>query len=1475
MLETLINLSALSDDAARLRVAEAGTHLLLPRRTGGPAVAWHVIPAAGVLPSLLHTVTLGSVKLLYSAGVVRLQLAGDDRWTIDVDRFAGTPVLKVIKESDAAYRITLSGARFPGTEIPADLDARIFRVGLTWMIELQIVWGGFHAQAIELVGFLDGSAKAASAVALGGARLCPLSGPAEVVAGGLGGAVFNPSWLILVTGPSIVKLRGYGEELRRDLLAVGLVAADAASVMLAPPSRRSALVVGAGVPFDLDFWADGAGGFDFTSGATPFRWLVLDVGEEPDGAAKRAILATGVMETRVNFGPAADVIAIDGDRFRVALNMPVFIAIYDGTGAMLGRGLLAIPMDRRAGLHTPRLSVLAGRPRDFGAFVLGQIGDKFGIQCELQWLAHAARPGRVVADPSAPPSLTRLRIVHGELAAAPPADVGELRVGLAEGSRLTSPAGITLEVVRPADLMVLSFGLLGLRLRCQGERGEIVRVGGAQARLAVRFPPQSIGEEAFQEGENDDPLVSVHPPPVRALIAEPSRLVFTIDGNEPLDFDLTTLLDWQDPRLSPRLAPAALSTRSGAQPPTIRVPAADETAIEAPWHVVISPDEAGVWSHESEVAEHAGRAELWHTRLDRGVARAGGSTGGGASPGPIVVEPARPGRVVTPRIPGVRVTTPTTTPTTTRTTTPTTTRTTTPTTTRTTIGATPTVRRVNVVEAVRRLVPRVPLIPQGVLRRDLRPGIRAIWTPGYPTPPASPMTMSLNGDDRRDLVYQTVNSDPARADLLLLSSLGAWLDLEALWRDESLPLLSWDHRATMGRDHFVRVVRRGFIFPFGHRALKIDVTERKLQQQPIGRLAAYLRKRTFVVILEPELTYLPGDAARYPHQGREVALETVRIVDRRTPNLDAVGPASQISGPWSPESAFWLRVGGADLKLTIVGTDRAGQRVDLCAPAAFIAQPSPLDPPGRMLVMANAAIASMAATTARNTHDLGGQALAFAPSAAARDTTFEAASVTLSATGAAWQPGDAHRPFFPWTAAATIVAPTLRHFGGGPGPHAVTYHARYLSSGFDGQSDVFLALASPPELAFGGGNSADRVGGLITPNLKVGGLSRKLGLVGEGLSSLDSGKFDPATYFGGIADAKLLGGITLAAILGKPPLSAGQTPHWVEEEAGGVRRYRLAWSTTDFVESGFFKRRGATSLTLEAVAEVATDGAVAATTSATLTKFGIELFEVIGVDFQSLAFIARPGQKPDVDVDISDVRLLGALSFVNRLKDFLDLANFNDPPAIDVSASGITVSYTLAIPAITIGVFSLQNLRLSAGLTLPFDGTPLRARFAFSSRTDPFTITVMIFGGGGFFALGVGLDGVESVEVLLEFGGNWALDFGVASGGIHAMAGIYIRHEEPATTALTGYVRAGGGISVLGIVSVSIELYIGLTYQKTGDSSVAWGEASLTVEVEVLFFSVGFSVTVRREFSGSSVSPTFADALSEAEWAEYAAAFAA
>jgi hypothetical protein len=277
-----------------------------------------------------------------------------------------------------------------------------------------------------------------------------------------------------------------------------------------------------------------------------------------------------------------------------------------------------------------------------------------------------------------------------------------------------------------------------------------------------------------------------------------------------------------------------------------------------------------------------------------------------------------------------------------------------------------------------------------------------------------------------------------------------------------------------------------------------------------------------------------------------------------------------------------------------------------------------------------------------------------------------------------------------------------------------------------------------------------------------------------------------------------------------------------------------------------------------------------------LTGFAITLANVVGIKFKSLTFDAPAGKKLDVTAEIEGdgLQFLGDLSFLNTLREFIPSDGFKDPPSVDVTPDGVTAGYSLAIPSISVGIFSLENIRLSAALTLPFlPPAPLRFRFAFSERESPFIITVSLLGGGGFFGIAVGPDGVEMLEASIEVGAQCSIDVVVASGSVHIMAGVYLKLDLTSKESqLTGYLRAGGSLDVLGIISASVEFYLGFTYYFGPPCKIA-GEATVTIEVHVLFFSASVHASLRREFADPVVS--FADLITPLDWNYYCDSFAA
>lgn len=104
---------------------------------------------------------------------------------------------------------------------------------------------------------------------------------------------------------------------------------------------------------------------------------------------------------------------------------------------------------------------------------------------------------------------------------------------------------------------------------------------------------------------------------------------------------------------------------------------------------------------------------------------------------------------------------------------------------------------------------------------SVTPPITAFWSATYgsagPTgqPPSDPWPMSLNPVARDDIVALSCSvipgGGPAQASLLALSALGASLSVQGAWSPgptSGVSLAQWSHRASTGRDSYVRVADR-------------------------------------------------------------------------------------------------------------------------------------------------------------------------------------------------------------------------------------------------------------------------------------------------------------------------------------------------------------------------------------------------------------------------------------------------------------------------------------------------------------------------------------------------------------------------------------------------------------------------------------------------------------------------------------------
>ena len=810
---------------------------------------------------------------------------------------------------------------------------------------------------------------------------------------------------------------------------------------------------------------------------------------------------------------------------------------------------------------------------------------------------------------------------------------------------------------------------------------------------------------------------------------------------------------------------------------------------------------------------------------------------------------------------------------------------------------------------------------------------------------------SLTQLNRRAIVLLSADANlpgyaPVTVNEFQLSALGVTADLLGQWEypnpppvgDPALSLVSWRHIAATGRDIYVRVTNRGYLFPLGHEAVIVTVVERVVVTDPEDHSysEAYLQVQTYIRVLQQEKSYpAPGQ----PFGTNDWPFATVEILTTVSPLLDEPNSASDPSynppvGPVTNDGTAYPQVflptsAGSPVQWDLVATDLAGNQLHLQVPLCFFGSENGGTSISEFDATHVTSYINAYNELAGGLRSASGHAfpLQMSPEAGGPPggTTHPVVNLALGAatttldpnvpisTGLPYPPamgqdslGANHQPaFFPVLAEVQVRLPAADALSRGTFSDSsndgvvLQYYPGYVVDGFPANSvpasnrggiyaqfkDAVTVGSTAPLLQF----PADAVGGLGCPNGHMLGMSAIAGPVSGDATSVanattslanyaSSGALAPADYFKQLAGqaqtalSQFLGGLPLGGILKSFGVDLpGAAPNITSnlDQSTGVLTvtYTLTAELTAFPTSGpatnIFVPDPGGNLNLQATATVAPDGTTTYNVSGSIDPFTLNLFGdsgaqyVVQVPFNNMSFVSQNGQKPQVQVAIggnggNSVTFEGCLEFVNALQSFLsDLGGSG--LSISVTGSELDASFSLSLPTVAVGVFSLSGIALSAGLTIPFLGGPTVAQFGFASADNPFTLTVCMFGGGGFFALGLGFGGIQQIQAQFQFEGSFELDIVVASGGITLAAGIYYSYTAPNDTEISGFVRLTGELSVLGLISISAELDLTLTYQSPGSVE---GTASLTVTIHLVFFSISPSITVHKQFSGGGGDPS-------------------
>lgn len=136
----------------------------------------------------------------------------------------------------------------------------------------------------------------------------------------------------------------------------------------------------------------------------------------------------------------------------------------------------------------------------------------------------------------------------------------------------------------------------------------------------------------------------------------------------------------------------------------------------------------------------------------------------------------------------------------------------------------------------------------------------------------------------------------------------------------------WTHYATLGQDHFVEVIREGFLFPFGTPCQLVMSSQRIFALDSKGRFVAPLNKQAFLRIPQPNIIQV---------EHNETPFVALSIATEKSPALDLPQPSGDPS-EYGKYDYFLPMVGGKPFEFEHVGTDWSGDRHSATMPMIFV-----------------------------------------------------------------------------------------------------------------------------------------------------------------------------------------------------------------------------------------------------------------------------------------------------------------------------------------------------------------------------------------------------------------------------------------------------------------------------------------------------------------------------------------------------------
>ena len=246
------------------------------------------------------------------------------------------------------------------------------------------------------------------------------------------------------------------------------------------------------------------------------------------------------------------------------------------------------------------------------------------------------------------------------------------------------------------------------------------------------------------------------------------------------------------------------------------------------------------------------------------------------------------------------------------------------------------------------------------------------------------------------------------------------------------------------------------------------------------------------------------------------------------------------------------------------------------------------------------------------------------------------------------------------------------------------------------------------------------------------------------------------------------------------------------------------------------------------------------------------------------------------DVSLDRIRLQSVLEFIS---DLLSGIGGDSGFTFTVDEQGALATLNLPLPDISAGTFGITNLSLGFYFGVSFRGAfTLSTGLNVARRTAPFTLTVFILGGAGYFESEISYqpskhEFATRVSVGMFASASLAISLGPIHGGVYAYFGITAEflasHEHASSLDISILILFRGEVNLLGFISVSLMLSLEAGYS-TGGNLLGRGAVEFHIKIG-WFIDINVRASVEYRFgsnsNGSGPKPAIAAANHEAMFA--------